>query len=384
MAAWARGASLLVLILTVMCSSAHLLITMRFVRRYASLSYLTGSVPRREVPVPDVLPMKSKPPLKRARPLRDISKLIYTPRDLNDYFKHAVYGQPTADQVTKVSTLFYQAKIRHEWTCALYADLPDVKVDRLTKERQEKLASMDPYNKTEYHVNLQNSRTSFGVDQQLLLPLPEILFLGHTNAGKSTLINSLFMSKIDTQTANLATEYAYVSLRAGYTKCLNCYNVGNKLRLVDSPGYGKFGEEAQGKVVLDYIRQRRQLRRTFMVIDSTEGIRDEDAALIEHLVSNGAPFELVFTKVDEVVRRQYARVSKKVAKGDLLALAKEGNSSVVSYFLRVLDDAGVRQLPTMPKLFFNNLSSNDLLRRRQGYQEIRCAIAESCGIINYS
>ncbi|GEQ71265.1 hypothetical protein JCM33374_g4946 [Metschnikowia sp. JCM 33374] len=359
---------------------------MIFLRRYASVNYLTSSIPKSTpVPVPKTDTLRI--PRSANVPSEKVAQYIYTPKDLNDYFRDASYSHPSAAQITRADSLFYNSHIKHEWTCASFADIPDVKVDRLSMEQQMKLSSIDPYNRTEYHENLMNSKTSFGVDPRLLKPLPEVLLLGHTNAGKSTLINSLFLNKYEAGTANAATEYAYVSKRAGYTKCLNCYNVGNKLRVIDSPGYGQFGEESQGQVVLDYIQRRKQLRRTFMIIDSSRGIREEDAVLVEYLIDNGASFEIIFTKVDVLVQKQFPKINMRPDKNDIdsriksYELAKDGNSKVVQYFREVIEKAGLRELATLPRIIFNNSHTNKILLKRYGFRDVRFAIAESCGIV---
>ncbi|OBA20148.1 putative GTP-binding protein engB [Metschnikowia bicuspidata var. bicuspidata NRRL YB-4993] len=343
-----------------------------FLRRYASVSYLVGS-------------RRSRPCSKNV-PSERVSKYIYTPSDLTKYFRDDSYGHPLAAQITRADSLFYNARIKHEWTCASFEDIPDVKVARLSEERRQQVASVDPLRRTEYHENVAASRTSFGVDPQLLRPLPEVLLLGHTNAGKSTLINSLFVNKHQASTGNAATEYAYVSKRAGYTKCLNSYNVGNKLRVIDSPGYGRFGEPAQGQVVLDYIRRRQQLRRTFVIIDSLRGVCEEDAVLVEYLVDNGAPFEIIFTKVDVLMQKRFPKINMCPQKHDVDARAqayeraKEGNSRVVQHFQHVIDKAGLRELATLPRLLFNNSHTSLLLARRHGFRDVRFAIAESCNL----
>lgn len=340
-------------------------------RRYASIDYLLSAVPKRS-PAPPPVALLAPQPQKAAVPNH---KLTYNPVDLTHHFWNANYTMPLAGQMGQTNALFYNAKIQHEWTCAAYGDIPDIKVARLLLERQTKLDSVTPYSRTEYHANLAQSRTLFGVDPQLLAPLPEVLFLGHTNAGKSTLINNLFLNKYQTTTANDTTEYAFVSRQAGYTKCLNCFNVGGKLRLVDSPGYGQFGEDKQGKVVLDYIQQRKQLRRTFLVIDSTQGVREEDATLMDFLTEHGVPFEIVLTKVDEVAKRVFPRKLSSAHE-----LAKEGNSKLVEHFQRLIERGGLAELPTLPRLLFNNSRANKVLQKRSGFREIRYAIAESCGL----
>lgn len=322
-------------------------------RSLASVDYLTRAVPSK-TPVPEIPGGKSPKP--QYLPPQDVSKMIYTPLDLNNRYRGDGYYAPTAAQISHADAFFFRASFRHEWTCAHYNDLPGVKTESDKKQ-------------TKGH-----------------LPLPEILLLGHTNAGKLTLVNNLFMNKEQAKNTNGAPSLAYVSRRAGFTKCLNCYNVSDTIRIVDSPGYGEFGEEQQGEIVLEYIRRRKELRRTFLVVDSTAGIRDEDAALIDFLVEHGVPFEIVFTKVDAVVSRKFPKIKMKSSKNNVEArlaafeAVKDGNSNVVAHFDSIIQRSGVSELAALPRLLFNNSCGNALLPRRYGFREIRFAILESCGL----
>lgn len=298
--------------------------------------------------------------------------LLYTPSDLNAYFSPPDLPPPSAVEISKSDAFFYKSKFAHIWTCALYDEIPDVKVERLSVARDEKLSKMDSQKLQTMAV-----KTSFGVPMQNLRRLPEVLLLGHTNAGKSTLVNNLLLTKQQAKTANADTELAYVSSRAGFTKCLNCFTVGNRLRVVDSPGYGEFAIHDQGKVVLDYIAHRKQLRRVFMLIDGTVGARDEDLVLIDHLTANGVAFEIVMTKADEVFRKVHKRLGKKSLNR---AYATELNSKVVEHFARIIGDAGFAELAMRPRIFFNNSKSTELVPKRYGFREIRHAILESTSV----
>lgn len=349
-----------------------------FRRSLASVNYLVSAIPKKAT-VP--LPQKKANP-KNLPPL-DASTLVYSPNDLNNHFRFREYGRPTNAQLTKADQFFAKYSPKHEWTCATYDDIPDLKIARLQNEHQERLSRIEPYLRTEYHENLEKLRSTYGHSPEVLRPLPEILLLGHTNAGKSTMVNTLFNSERSKKEGHLA----FVSRRAGFTKCLNSFNVGGKLRIIDSPGYGEYGEEKQGEVVLDYIRNRAYLRRVFLLIDSKIGFQEEDSMLIDLLVDEGVPFEIIFTKVDEIVQSQFPKFQIKSAKSDAdgringYEMAREGNSKVLSYYDSLIDGAGLRDLASMPKLLFNNSQTNKLLTKKLGYREIRHAILESCGLV---
>lgn len=354
-----------------------------FRRNYSSINYLLSSIPKpTEVP---------QPPKQRSIPKHvppaDLSKSIINPNTLNQKFRYDEYGTPTPALIQKAASFFYNASPKHEWTKADYLEIPDVKVERLMSERQSKMSELGPLDVSEYDVTRGNSKTSFGFSPDLLRPLPEVLLLGHTNAGKSTLVNSILLDKSQAKSKNKETEYAYVSSRAGFTKCLISFNVANKLRIIDSPGYGMYGKETQGDLVLDYIQNRKQLRRVFVLIDGTRGFADEDAQLIEYLVESGVPFEIIFTKVDQVIATQFPKINVTHSKADIEGRIADnegvqvGNANVEAYFALLINETGLRHLATLPKLLFNNSRCNLFLNKRYGYNEIRYAILESCGLI---
>lgn len=356
-------------------------------RSLASVNYLVNSLPK-PTPVPSI--SKKKPPKVGGTdiaPTGDFSRFIYTCDDLNNYFRAPEYQQPTSGQIDEAESLFTGSKVKHEYTCVRYDELPDVKVARLEEIRQRKLEKVDLTNWSEYHDNLSKTRTSYGIHANLLKPLPEVLLLGHTNAGKLTLINNLLLSKHHAKAAKAEIPYARVSKKAGYTQFLNFFNVGNKLRLVDSPGYGRFGKESQGKLVMEYIRKRKQLRRTYVVIDGTVGVNEDDVHLIEYLVECGAPFDIIFTKVDKVALEKYPSPNFHPPKHDIekrleaYELVKEGNSRMITHFQTIIHDAGLNDLATLPQILFNNGMGSKYLKRRQGYRAIRFSILQSCGLI---
>lgn len=351
---------------------------LHFRRSLASIDYLVSAIPKRAT-----VPLIKKPPKPNNLPPSDASALVYTPDDLNDYFRYKEFGKPTKGQLAKADQFFARHIPKHEWTCGKYEDIPDLKINRLQQEYKEKLSRIDPYRRTQYHDNLEKSKSTYGYSLDVLRPLPEILLLGHTNAGKSTMVNTLFHNS-----RKIQGELAFVSRRAGFTKCLNSFNIGGKLRLIDSPGYGMYGEEKQGEVVLDYIRNRNLLRRVFLLVDSKIGFQEEDSMLIDVLVDEGTPFEIIFTKVDDIVLSQFPKFQVKSSKNDVegrlkgYEMVKEGNTRVITYFENIVARARLRDLATIPRLFFSNSQLNKFLTKKAGMSDIRYAILESCGLID--
>lgn len=259
-------------------------------RRNYSINYLVSSIPK---PKTSYKPENSEKPIvkKASRPKKQAQR----PVAFDEKLLLGGFKPYTAGQYSRAQHFFKSAKPTLSWTLADYDEIPDVKYEKLAKQREEKYGNLDPYFKNETTENMLNSRKTFGIKPDLLQPLPEVLLIGHTNAGKSSLINRLLLDK---QKLKRSDQLAYVSAHAGFTKTMNCFTVSNKLRIVDSPGFGWHGEEVQGKMVIDYIERRNVLKMVYFLIDTTVGLREEDMVIIDHLIELGVPFSLIFTKVD--------------------------------------------------------------------------------------
>lgn len=383
------------------------------IRNYSSLNYILSAIPKKDDSNNNInninnIKPSSEPSGKsnksqtttgsenikpasgspKRNPPKDLTKLVLTPNTLNDKFRRQEYGKLALKDISEAQAFFNRCTVNLDWTFDNYDDIPDVKYQILQKQRLETYEKMDPYHRTEYEENLVNSKKTFGIKPELLKALPEILLLGHTNAGKSSLINNLLLSKVENKTAGAKTEYAFVSKRAGYTKTLNCYNIDGKLRIVDSPGYGEFGESKQGKVVIDYISKRHLLRRVFILIDSGAGFRDEDLEIIDHLITSGVPFEVIFTKVDAIVAKYMPKkavfdsYTKSNDKHEIVKTVEEANQKIIHHYTTMIEEVGLDSLVTLPKLLFNNATTNKFVPMRYGYKEIRCIILQSCGMID--
>jgi len=125
--------------------------------------------------------------------------------------------------------------------------------------------------------------------------LPEFAFIGRSNAGKSSLLNTL--------AGELGM--ARVSATPGFTKLINIFTINKCWRLVDLPGYG-FADGARkhsarfNKAVAEYLEHRTNLCLVFALIDSGLAPQQIDLDFVEWLVRHAVPFVLVFTKTDKV------------------------------------------------------------------------------------
>ena len=101
------------------------------------------------------------------------------------------------------------------------------------------------------------------------------------------------------------TKIAKTSKTPGRTKSLNFFEVPNKIRLVDFPGYGfakvsKQDKKVWSDVITNYLDSRRNLLCIFLLIDSRQGLMKIDLEAIDLLESFGNHFFVVFTKIDKV------------------------------------------------------------------------------------
>lgn len=363
-------------------------------KRRASIDYLVSSLNKIDIRNKDERPSQkcNINGLKPSEiPLKDVTKLAITPNQLTDHFRYKEYPKPTRRQMSDTQALFNNSSFKLEWTLDKYDEIPYVKYKRLQQEKTAKLSKVEPYRKTEYHQTQLNSKKTFRIQPEHLKPLPEVLLLGHTNVGKSSLVNNLLVNREENKSSKLTTEHAFVSKRAGYTRTLNSFNIGNKLRIMDSPGYGEFGEETQGEIITDYISKCQALRRIFVLVDSVKGFQKEDLHIIDFLISEGISFDLVFTKVDEIIQNFLPKKvvstkhnSKFQSIDDRLnnvSMMKQSNKKVIEYFTTMIQDSNISNLVTLPKLLFNNAQTNKFVPVRHGYKEIRFEILQSCGLV---
>jgi len=125
--------------------------------------------------------------------------------------------------------------------------------------------------------------------------LPEYAFIGRSNVGKSSLINSICNKK----------RLAKTSSRPGKTQLINHFLINDNWYLVDLPGYGYArASKTQKKVfqsfITEYFKKRKQLMNAFLLIDLRHKPQIIDLNFMQWLGENQIPFSLVFTKADKL------------------------------------------------------------------------------------
>uniref|UniRef100_A0A2K6NID8 GTP-binding protein 8 n=1 Tax=Rhinopithecus roxellana TaxID=61622 RepID=A0A2K6NID8_RHIRO len=85
----------------------------------------------------------------------------------------------------------------------------------------------------------------------------------------------------------------------GHTKKMNFFKVGKHFTVVDMPGYGYRAPEDFVDMVETYLKERRNLKRTFLLVDSVVGIQKTDNIAIEMCEEFALPYVIVLTKIDK-------------------------------------------------------------------------------------
>lgn len=136
--------------------------------------------------------------------------------------------------------------------------------------------------------------------------LPEIAFLGRSNVGKSSLLNSLIGVK----------GLARTSSNPGRTKALNFFSIDEEMVFVDLPGYGyaKVSKEERkkwGKLIENFLAQRPQLVLCILIVDARHEPSLLDLQMKSWLQHFGLSFLVVNTKVDKLSANERSRSLKR-------------------------------------------------------------------------
>ena len=149
-------------------------------------------------------------------------------------------------------------------------------------------------------INTNNARHEITAVKPSQYPdgnMQEIIFVGRSNVGKSSIINSLVNRK------NLAK----VGGVPGKTRVINFYNIDDKLYLVDLPGYGyanvsKTMKASWGNIVESYLNTRKNIRLVIMLVDIRHTPTKDDKVMYEWILAMGMPHLLVASKSDKISR----------------------------------------------------------------------------------
>ncbi len=142
-------------------------------------------------------------------------------------------------------------------------------------------------------------KSAFEEEHWLKGELPEVAFLGRSNVGKSSLINSLLGVR----------GLARTSSTPGRTQALNFFLINNRFRFVDLPGYGyarapKDVRGAWGEMATDYLAKRASLVLSIQIVDARHDPSKLDLQLDEWLSAHEKPRVVVATKSDKLSQNE--------------------------------------------------------------------------------
>ncbi|OSS43140.1 GTP-binding protein EngB [Desulfurella amilsii] len=166
--------------------------------------------------------------------------------------------------------------------------------------------------------------------------LPQFVFCGRSNVGKSSLINALLNQKI-----------AQVSKTPGKTTTINAFVVDEKFYLIDVPGYG-FAKRSKSiinawkKPIDDYLLNAGMLRTVFLLIDARVSLMPYDELFLEWLNYHNLNTVVLLTKIDKASQSQLALTKKHLQKFNLQyiqtsSVSKKGIDRLAQLIMQACD-----------------------------------------------
>jgi len=134
----------------------------------------------------------------------------------------------------------------------------------------------------------------------------EVVFVGKSNVGKSSLINALYKKGL-----------AYTGKTPGKTRLLNFYDIDDRFTVCDVPGYGYANRSEKelkefGRFMEEYFSFRDQIKVVVLVMDIRRGISDEDLDMIDYLKKHKRRYFLVFNKIDKISNSELINIKREV------------------------------------------------------------------------
>src|SRR5574344_845705 len=125
--------------------------------------------------------------------------------------------------------------------------------------------------------------------------LPEFLIVGKSNVGKNSFVNTIINRK----------NFARTSSKPGKTQTLNFYSINKDFYLVDVPGYGYANVDKKtqmkfGKLIEDYVANRKELKEVFMLVDFRHKPTEDDILMYKYLKYLNLRVSIVATKIDKI------------------------------------------------------------------------------------
>lgn len=142
-----------------------------------------------------------------------------------------------------------------------------------------------------------------GEDEALDDGTPQIAFIGRSNVGKSSVINTLVKQK----------DLAKTSSFAGRTQQINLFLVNNSFYLVDLPGYGFAHASKDLQVGLQnliywyFFSSNYEQKKVVLIIDANVGATDTDLEMLHSLTEHKKDVVIVANKIDKIKKSEYKK-----------------------------------------------------------------------------
>lgn len=160
----------------------------------------------------------------------------------------------------------------------------------------------------------------------------EIIFIGRSNVGKSSLLNALCDNR----------SLAFTSSKPGHTRLLNYFSLKNGIYFVDAPGYGysKAGQDHAlrfGTMMEEYFKESKTLYGVIFLLDSRREIEEEDRDLMMYIQELHFPLVICMTKCDKLNQKEKALMNKRI-------VSALGNSNYQVLYTSIRDRASIEKL----------------------------------------
>ena len=164
-------------------------------------------------------------------------------------------------------------------------------------------------------------KTSVVKKEDFLCDLNEVAFVGRSNVGKSSLINSLTGQK----------KLAKTSSTPGLTKMVNYFLINDEFYFVDLPGYGfsktgKSHREMWSSLIEDYFLTSQNLKLVFILVDVRHEPAELDKLMLNFLFYHNIPCKILATKCDKIAKSKVGGELQKIAKA--LGIGKD---NIIAY-----------------------------------------------------
>ena len=135
--------------------------------------------------------------------------------------------------------------------------------------------------------------------------IKDCCFVGRSNVGKSSIINSVTRTK----------KLAKTSKTPGRTQSINIFLINEAINLVDLPGYGyakvsKVMRENLGILIEEYIQNQPSLILTYVLLDAKVGVKNSDIDMFDLLNDSNKNFSIIFTKTDKCSKSYLSDLEK--------------------------------------------------------------------------